>query len=226
MKGLDKNLKEKLNSKNPVDREYVAEALGEIRSKISREILKALIYDKNTFVIIRALESLEKVGFKKDFEVIVPLLKNKDELVRISAVEVVSTLGEKKAVKYLIDMLKDKSSIVRSYAASSIGLDGNKEHIRILENKLASERSTYARIGLFFGLHHLGKHDVLENIIRLLKSRQYRVRCAVANNLCWIVDDWNKDLILNSLKSALKVEQTVAAKSSLINGIESINEEE
>lgn len=210
-------------SKDYREREALAEHLGKKRSQASFDLLVQLLGDKESLVRSRALEALTERGISDGFKAALPLLKDKNDVVRVNAIECIGALGEGRAVKHLIGMLDDRSSLVRSYAAHFIGDYGNRSCIGILENKLASDKSIYVRVGVLFGLYSLGREEKLTEILRLFKSRQYRVRCSVANNLVGIVDKNNREIILEVLRNASSVEETVAARSSIEAAIKEIS---
>ncbi|WP_445670115.1 hypothetical protein [Peribacillus sp. FSL M8-0224] len=60
-------------------------------------------------------------------------------------------------------------------------------------------------------------------MLDLLKDPSYRVRCAVANSVVDLLNQENVNLIKQSLLSALKNEQTDAARSSLQGALGEIN---
>lgn len=211
---------QKINSEEYVIREKFARYLG--RSKKIMEapkLLTRLLKDKEPIVRSEAVKSLMKIGDKKYFSKVLPLLNDKDEVVRVDAVECVASLGGEKALKYLTKQLDDRSELVRRYVGGWIGEIGDKIFVAYLERKLKDERSNLAKVGLLEGLYLLGQEERLSELIHLLKSRRYMVRCALAHTLASLVNKKNKEAIRESLINALKAETTVAAKSSMKNAL-------
>lgn len=223
IKQIPSRWKAKINNKDYRTREEFAKFLGENEKiKERAELLVYLLNDKSNFVRSQALESLMLVGKKKYLKYILPLLDDKDEVVRADAIECIGILGGKKAATYLINSLDDRCDMVRMYAGTVIGECKDKSFIKYLEKRLEKERSNLAKVGLLDGLYLLGQEEKLENLLQLFKSRRYHVRCSVANILQALVNKKNKKRIKESLLRALSKEDTVAAKSSIENALNSM----
>jgi HEAT repeat protein len=171
---------------------------------------------KDLFIRIEALETLAEIGNEEHFVNVIGLLNDEAELVRIEAIETAFWLGGTKSLKYLLEKLHDKSELVRSYAGTFIGMIGDKTAIQFLENALKRERNTAAKTGLWEGLYRLGQEDRLFELVSLLKTRKYIIRCNVANKLERLqIKEHNQAFIIDSLKSALDIENTVAAREAI-----------
>ena len=153
-------------------------------------------------------------------------LHDRDELVRIETAESLGVIGDKKALPELWKALADSSSLVRSYVAGAIGELGSRKDIARLEDRLRQENSDTSRVGYYQALYKLGKRNALDQLLRLLShSKDYRVRCAVANILCDVVDDKISALtIYTALSEALKRESTTAARSSIRSSMRDIKQ--
>lgn len=209
-------LEQRIKNKDYRVREKVARFLGRRKSiKGACKLLVRLLSDKESLVRSAALISLRRIGNKKYSFMVLPLLNDRDEVVRVDAVECVAWLGGKKALKYLINHLNDKSGLVRRYIGGSIGDLGDKTHIKYLETRLINERSGLAKVGLLEGLYLLGQKDRILELIRLLKSKNYRVRCATASTLTSMANRKNKNLIIDALLKALENETTIGGKERL-----------
>ncbi|MCL5773091.1 MAG: HEAT repeat domain-containing protein [Firmicutes bacterium] len=221
---MNAKFEEKLNSKKYLVRERLANFLGR-RKNITEApgILVRLLNDKSSFVRSEALNSLMKIGSKKYFSKVLPLLDDKNYVVKIDAIECIARLGKKRALKHLLKHLKDKNGIVRMYVGTVIGEIGDKTCAGYLEKRLKIEHSSHAKVGLLDGLYRLGQKERLLGLIHLLKSRNYRVRCAVANTFASLINKRNQSLIKESLLNALKNEATVAARSSMEGALKNIN---
>lgn len=161
------------------------------------------------------IESLVNYNSNDVINAIIVLLEDSDELVRITAAESLGLLKSSKSIPSLVKSLSDKSELVRSYAAASLGEIGDKNIIYTLKEKLKQEKRNAARLGYYYGLYLLGEKEYLNNIIKLLKTKSYKVRSSSVNSLVNMVNKENVLLIKNELNKALITEQTIAVKSSI-----------
>jgi len=207
--------KRKLESPDSVVREKFAEALGNYSFDDASRSLFCLLRDGNSFVRSASLKSLGKIGDKRGFSEALLRLKDNDEIVRIDAIECLGDLDAKKASKYLIRYLDDKNELIRKYAAIIIGESGDNKAKYWLEKRLKNERSGLAKTGLLYGLFLLGQQERLADIIQLLNSKRYQVRCYVVNTLAAVINSTNRDEILSILSQANDNEPTIAVRSSI-----------
>jgi len=141
---------------------------------------------------------------------------DRSTLVRASIAESLGYIKDKTASHALAASLSDASPIVRAYAAGSLGRIGGRSYGRVLTRLKQSERSARARVGVAEGLLWLGDSAGLEMLRGLLRSKQYRVRCAAANALASVpLNAQGATIAVESVTKALKLERTEAAKSSL-----------
>jgi hypothetical protein len=97
-----------------------------------------------------------------------------------------------------------------------LGLLGLESARTALANASRRERSSRARVGVYEALFRLGDQPSLQRLLALLRSKQYRVRCAVANTVGELpLNPESKADVRRALREALAAEQTVAASSSL-----------
>jgi HEAT repeat protein len=137
--------------------------------------------------------------------------------------ESLGCIGDRRALPALWRAINDTSSLVRCYVAEAIGKLGSKKDVKKLEKALRHETSDAARIGFYQALYVQGQRDVLQPMLMLLQSNDYRVRCATANTLSEIIANKSDSLLaLRTLRTALKQELTVAAKSSIRAAIRSL----
>lgn len=203
-------------SEDPAERESVAERLGQ--KPITRnalQVLSGLLKDRDYNVRIASIQSLLKVGNRSLLPKVIPLLRDKDELVRCAATEYVAEFGGLEGQKHLHRRLNDPNEVVRSLTGALLGRIGARKSVRHLERRLSIEKRNLAKVGLLEGLFMLGQSSRLEEMLHLLRTRSYRVRCSVANGLPALANRENKKQILAALVRAAKVEKTVAANSSI-----------
>lgn len=198
-----------------------AEALGSrADQRAIPHLLKALA-DRDYEVRLTAAESLgDLISDQKSPPALVRLLEDRDALVRITAAEELEEIGDRRALPKLRQVLNDPDGLVRSYVAGAIGALGGKRDIRVLEHRLQVERSPQAKVGLLHGLYRLGKREYFPAFLKLLESKNYRVRCAVANTLPMM--DLDKSAIpeaRSALRRALSRETTLAAREAIRYGL-------
>lgn len=152
-------------------------------------------------------------------------LQDRSELVRVQSAESLGLIGDRTALRPLWMALKDRSGLVRGYVASAIGdLGTNKDVVR-LRRVLARERSPRTKVGYYAALHKLGEREAISQLIELMRSADYRVRCAVANNLGRLVSRRREaETVSRALRAAMRGEPTVAARSSFRSSLRLVRE--
>lgn len=214
-----------LSDRNPNVRSTAADCLGALGNKEGVVPLISKLSDHSVEVRMRAAESLGDLlaDEKNSPSALIKGLQDPNELVRIAVAESLGAIGDRRALPALWKAIHDASPLVRSYIAAAIGELGDKEDVAKLEKELKKETSETAKIGFYSALYMLGQYDVLEEILRLLQSNDYRVRCATASTLSEVIaDKSNAPLILRTLRKSLRQEPTIAAKSSIRSSIRSI----
>ena len=164
-----------------------------------------------------ALEALRDFSGDDVEKAIEKRLNDNNEIVRITAIEALGYRKAEKSIISLIKLLEDKKELVRRYAAIILGEIGDAELIPTLKFKLDKERRNTVRLGYYIALYSLGEENYLKDILKLLKNKSYRIRCATANELKIIVNTRNYKTIIENLNSALERENTIAAKSSILD---------
>ena len=208
-----------LYDRSPKVRVTAAECLGKMKIKTRATVaaLTKCLSDRFYEVRMRSAESLGILlsGTSKSPRALVHRLKDPDELVRVETAEALGAIGDPMSVPSLIRTLGDPSPLVRSYVAVAIGAVGDKKALRTIEARLLRERNDTAKVGFYEALYLLGKHEAIINLQRLSKSKNYRVRCAVANVLGTTVGSSNAQGAVRFLEKWLKEEKAVAVKSTL-----------
>lgn len=151
-------------------------------------------------------------------EALLRATSDRSPLVRTTVVESLGYIKDPAARRYLVRSLNDSSAVVRAYAAASLGRIGPAKMRRLLNDKRREERSVRARIGIAEGLLWLKDSSALAVLLRSLRSKQYRVRCAAANALAALpLTTRDRVQAADAINRALESETTVAARSSLEN---------
>jgi HEAT repeat protein len=173
-----------------------------------------------------ALKIVEETGNIEYFTEVIRLLNDKNEIIRADAVQTLFFLSKEKSLKYLIEKLDDKHRFVRSAAATFIGEVGDKSAIKDLENALCRERSNTAKVGILEGLYLLGQRKRLHELLLLLKSKKYQVRCAVVETVKYLIlEDADRKYVITKFETALKNEPTIAVQSSIKAALKQLKEE-
>lgn len=192
---------------------HVASAMGDLAPRVTE-----LLADRHRDVRYEAAQALGRVlaGSGRAPVALLRAIGDRDEFVRIAASEAAGDIGDRRAAPQLRRRLNDPSPLVRSYAASALGLLGLESARTALANASRRERSSRARVGVYEALFRLGDQPSLQRLLALLRSKQYRVRCAVANTVGELpLNPESKADVRRALREALAAEQTVAASSSL-----------
>jgi HEAT repeats len=154
--------------------------IREIRSEVIR-----CLKDRSEEVRLRAAEYIgdsDRASGERRPE-LESVLTDPSPLVRSEAIESLVLIGNKGALPHIANLLRDKDAIVRSYAAGGIADLGGDEYKSLLEDTLRKEESELAKVGVLSVIAELGDRTKLSNLLHLLDSRDYHVRCAVANTL-------------------------------------------
>lgn len=201
-----------------------AESLGLRRNQNAIPHLLKVLMDRSYEVRLRAAESLgELISDQKSPPALVRLLADRHALVRITAAEELEEIGDRKALPKLRQVLNDPDGLVRAYVAEAIGALGGKRDIRVLENRLQGEKSPRAKVGLLHGLYRLGEREYFPAFLKLLESKNYRVRCAVANTLPRMdLDNSAIPQARSALRHALSRETTLAAREAIRYGLREV----
>ena len=216
-----------LSDRNPNVRSTAADFLGALGNKEAVIPLINKLGDHSVEVRMRSAESLGDllIGEKNSPSALIKALQDPNELVRIAVAESLGAIGDKRALRALWKAIHDASPLVRGYIAEAIGELGDLKDVSKLEKELKKEVSETAKVGFYHALYLLGRHSVLQDLLMLLKSRDYRVRSATANTLSAIhINKSETPVVLNVLRKALRQEPTVAARSSMRSSLLAIKQ--
>jgi HEAT repeat protein len=106
-------------------------------------------------------------------------LKDRDELVRVFAAESLGMIGKSEAVPALVESLADSNWLVRGWVATALGDIGDQGALPRLEQMFTNEKSNFVKASIWAATFRMGRKETLPHILKLLKSKSYRVRCAV-----------------------------------------------
>jgi len=190
----------------------------------AKEALQSALQDRSPLVRRAAAESLgvNCRGSRRAPSMLIRLLVDPHPLVRLEAAESLGYIGDRRALPKIWAAARDGHPLVRSYAAAAIGGLGRRPDRNRLERALKTERSDTARLGFYDALYRLGDKDRLFDVIALLRSQDYRVRCAAARTVSNFVNRTNRGLILSALRLALTAEHSIPAREALREGVRNI----
>lgn len=152
--------------------------------------------------------------------------REKNELVLIAICDALGHLRSTRAVPALEDIAQSHPSwLVRSYAVEALLDILWEEAIPFLKQILESESSYRVRSKIHVALFLAGDDDFLEPMLQGLRFKDYLIRCSISNLLSAYLPDRHRATILKALQSALAREETIAARSSLVNAISQLSGE-
>jgi len=163
-------------------------AIEQLTAQVGRDILpliETLVDDPNPMVRYDAVESIGQLleGEALHHEGPLSRLADGNELVRVQTLESLAQIGDRSSLPRIAGLLTDESPLVRSYAASTIADLGGSEYLESLRDAHRAETDDLALVGIHWGLLQFGQRDSFGDLLELLSSSDYRVRCAVANSL-------------------------------------------
>src|SRR5262249_20968234 len=154
------------------------------------------------------------------------LLRDRSFLVRIETLESLARLHEYDALPAIAELLSDGNALVRAYSARALAALNGKAYVSAIENALSLEKQDTARSGLLEALFLLGQEEVFKQLLQLLLSDDYRVRCAVANTLAETQLNRNQlGLALAALRQAQQDAIAVADLSTVKRTLDFLTEQ-
>jgi HEAT repeat protein len=166
-------------------------------------------------------DAAECVGFlskggKQPHKRLRALLRDKSALVRAQAAESLALIGDRGALLGIALLLADSDPMVRSYAAGTIADLGGSAYLKKIHSALTREKNDLARAGMLEALVLLGERFFLRDLLGLLKSSDYHVRCSVANALEFLpLSPSDRTLAIAALKRASREPLAIADGSTL-----------
>jgi HEAT repeat protein len=177
-------------------RGYLADRSPRVRSAaldvVKKEDLRELdqqvvmsLSDRNSSVRYSAVECLGSLHKEESVVAswLYPLLEDASFLVRIATLESLDQIGDNNALPMIATKLHDENALVRAYAAGAIGQLDGKNYVTEIERALETETDDNARVGFADALFLMGDERQFSELLKLLSSSDYRVRCASANAL-------------------------------------------
>ena len=119
--------------------------------------------------------------------------------VRVEAIDSLSAFETQDSFEILCAAASDPDELVRAYSAFGIALVGRRispiiAH-QILLRMAETESSRRTLVNIYEGLYILGQKEMLDRIIELFDSSDYRIQCAVLHALEELLCTENKNAI-------------------------------
>ncbi len=188
-----------------------------VKKKVSSKNFSKLIdlsFDKDEEVRFRSLEALSSYPNPNVVERMLDALNDTDSLVRTTAIESLSNIKLALSEEILLKYLDDESETVRIATYRSLTSFNTKNVENIISGKLSILKGV-ERVSALSTLCNMNINIYIHDLIKLLKSESYLVRCATSNALSYFIDSDYSNEILNALRDAYKVEQSEAVKESI-----------
>ncbi len=171
-------------------------------------------------------EVAEVLSGKNEIEInkiFLELLNDENELVRINASDSVYNCTSNQIIDKLKDIILNDKYLVRGYAILSICDIANKcerkeEILNFIESRLKVEKSKWVKATIYSSLYLLNnenKYIIL--LLNLLDESNYKIRCMVLNRISELLNKKNYLIVKEKLENRMKVEDSVAVRSSIIN---------
>lgn len=173
------------SDRSPRVRDKAVLLVIEHKLKDAAQLVEPLLYDNNEDVRYDAAECIGILqrGRKSSPPGLRDLLWDTSAAVRAQALESLALLEDQGALPKVVRLLADEDPVVRSYAASTVGTLSGFSYLKNVRRGLIREKHELARVGFYEALFLLGKREVLPEMLMLLQSSDYHVRCSVANTL-------------------------------------------
>ena len=185
----------------------------------SRTAIQSLCFFAKSKNIELRMRALEKLGGHKSVKVsrclTHALRHEKNPLILIAAMESAKDLKLRSAINQINDKLVHQSPMVRGYAAITLSAFCGRKICGTLKKRLLTERSSWAKAAFHIALHRAGGKDSINHLIRMLASKQYRVRIFIVNGFNSLNLSTNRARVIAALKQSLKAERTIAVSSAI-----------
>jgi HEAT repeat protein len=199
-----------------------------LKNKIEKIKNRLLYYATYRDSIVR-MEAMQALGIFYDGRIddaLLQGLKDIDELVRINALDnIILPKNPDKVFKKIAKLLQDESQLVQSYAIDALAYNNAKTYKKNIQKLLKRKNiNDELKVSIYYALVKFGKKKYFKKLLDMLKHSNYRIRCATANLIYFIVDKYNCKKILKKLEKAYYKDNTRAAKSCIKQTIKDIIE--
>jgi HEAT repeat protein len=181
-------------------------------------------YSQFKQIIVRCsvAEVLSEYKERKYVGLLIWLANDSNSLVRICAVDSLREYLFNEVYIKLKDMCEnDLNRLTRAHSTYSlcrvgIGIGISKdEMLNFFKQRLTIEKNEYCKLYLYASLYLLGQNDKINDVLKVFKSKNYRVRCSVINLLYDLLNEKNSDLIKTFINDNVSNELTIAVKRDM-----------
>ena len=184
-KELVKLLPNALSDRSPAVRDKAILLVAEHKLTEAARLVEPLLHDNNQDVRYDTAEcvGILQKGRRSSPSGLRDLLRDRSAVIRAQAAESLGLLEDRGALPKIARLLSDKDPVVRSYAASTVGTLEGYTYLNNIRRGLIREKHDLARVGFYECLFLLGERESFPEMLMLLRSSDYHVRCSVANTL-------------------------------------------
>lgn len=191
-----------LNNDNLNIKKSIPIILGKLKNKEAAEPLIKLLSDENSIVRKNTVKSLESIIEPRDLKFIFEKLNDEDFEVRKTAIKVLGTIGSKKSIKPLLELLKDKDEVIRNLSVKSLDkILIKSKSFNVVYDVLKKRNLVARREAVKLLASATGDPDALRILIRLLNSKDTRIRVLAFNAILKISGSTVDNSILEALKA-------------------------
>lgn len=149
------------------------------------------------------------------------LLTERNELALVSILQTIQMLDvDEEIIPLICDVAeKDRRPLVRAAAIYALG---GRSQDGFLESRLLAETHLRVRAEILMVLYAAGKHRLIAEILRLIRSNDYQTQCAIINGLAEITIPRHRKLVIKEIRSILKGEVPVAVVSTAQRALEDL----
>jgi HEAT repeat protein len=222
-------LESALRDRSPKVRGTAIDVIIKNQMKEALPLIEPMLFDRSATVRMTAAEAIGALSSarRKPQVGLRSLLKDPSPLVRIQSLESLAELGDRSSLPLIAALLADDDPLVRAYAARSIADLKGSSYVRAIRSALDSESNDQASEGMVESLFFLGNTAALNELLELLSSEDYRVRCAVANSLeDASLNAAERQMVVASLSTAYKKSIGVADRSTIERVLSHLKSEE
>ena len=193
------------------------------RIRRQSEEVKPLLAHRNQLVRWAAAEALGRAGLGAA-ELRERLGAERNEVVLAEITESLASLKDEASLPRLRSLAEEHpSALVRSYALLAIADISGKEALPYLRDRLARERSRRVKASLRCALFAKGADEVLPDLLKDLRSNDFKVRRSVANLLHHYAPRRQRPVILAALREAADRETQPGARGDLERAVEELS---
>ncbi len=179
-------------------------------------LLLSWVDDEDEFVrslVASLLVMTEGIAAEK---ALLKLAKDEDDLVRIEALDTMAAYPSDEVLCCLSNaIIYEKDELARSYAILSwadvnveLGKSTHK-NVEYVQEHISDESSERILLSWYYALYRFGCKEYLNDILALIKSEDYQIRCSVLSLLRDIISNENCSYIYEIVKTLLVEERHV-----------------